>query len=308
MKDVYAIAEISAQAHQQEQKRELIRSKEVDELVEQVDLIREDHPGCGLEKLYRTLQPTCMGRDKFIQVLMSLGYRVRKIKNYRRTTISGTVYYPNLIEGMLITAKNQVWETDITYLEHGNRFYYLTMIIDVFSRVIVGYEVADHLRAEANLNALNMAVKANPNNLKGLIHHSDRGSQYTSSAYLAVLDKMGIVPSMGSIAIENAYAERVNGTIKNEYLKHWKSDTFNELKRNVKRAINHYNRKRLHNSLGKKMTPMMVACQSLSLTNPQRPTVTIYAEGKPKIREVSSLSDFNPQKDLWAPICPMVTN
>lgn len=85
------------------------------DLINQVDIIREDHPGCGLEKMYRSLQPKYMGRDKFCEIFMDLGYRVRTIKNYRRTTTPTHLNYPNLIEGMEVTRPYQVLQSDITY-------------------------------------------------------------------------------------------------------------------------------------------------------------------------------------------------
>ena len=92
---------VSKQAVYQSRERQRSFDIELDDLVGQVDIIRKEHPGCGLEKLYDTLKPQTMGRDKFCEIFMELGYRVRKIKNYTRTTIPFWFNYPNLIEVLL---------------------------------------------------------------------------------------------------------------------------------------------------------------------------------------------------------------
>jgi transposase InsO family protein len=184
MNAVYKIGGVSKQAVYKNNNRQADWKEQVIELIIQVDEIRAIHPGCGLEKLYDTLKPSWLGRDKFIATLMDLGYRVRKKPNYKRTTIPSHFKYPNLIEGMLVWDKNRVWQTDITFFEVGDRFYYLTFIIDIYTKVIRGYQASNHMRAEANIAALQMALKE-VDKIEGLIHHSDRGSQFTDNKYRA---------------------------------------------------------------------------------------------------------------------------
>jgi transposase InsO family protein len=252
LNELYRILGISKQAVHQQQKRQAIFDNKFSDLLLEVDELRAQHPGCGVEKLYYTLKPDFIGRDRFVEVLMELGYRVRRMKNYHRTTIPVSHKYPNLIEGMVIKSKNTVWQSDITYYEINGKFYYLVFIIDVYTRQIVGYAVSDHLRAEANLRALKMAIKVHG---APKIHHSDRGSQYVAKCYTQLLEDNEVAISMGLQAQDNAYAERINGTIKNDFLKHWKIDSFDELKRKVKKAVNHYNDKRIHDSLPARMSP-----------------------------------------------------
>jgi putative transposase len=280
-------------------------SDRLQELITQVDEIRSIHPGCGLEKLYDSLCPPWLGRDKFISVFMELGYRVRKTRNYRRTTIPTILYYPNLIEGLLVWDKNRVWQTDITYYQVGDRFYYLTFIIDIYTKVIRGYQVSDHMRADANLAALRMAL-TEAQGITGIIHHSDRGSQFVDSDYRAILTKHGFQLSMGLIAQENAYAERVNGIIKNEYLVYKSINTFRQLKKEVASAIDHYNNKRIHRSLPNKQTPREFENELLSLSTQNRPKVIVYAEGFSKISTTSSRTDFTPETEPQVHVCPMV--
>src|SRR5690625_5754164 len=101
------------------------------ELVCQVNKIRTDHPGCGLEKIYRTLKPETMGRDKFCESFMGLGYRVRKIKNYTRTTVAAWFDCPNLIEGMEGTAPHRDRQSGITHYASNGKRYYIVVSPDV---------------------------------------------------------------------------------------------------------------------------------------------------------------------------------
>ena len=99
-----------------------------------------------------------MGRDKFCDVFMDLGYGVRRVKNYRRTTIPVHLDYPNLIEGIMVTAPYQVVQSDITYFDLGTELYYIVFIIDVYTKEILGYSVSDNMRKEANIKAMKMAL------------------------------------------------------------------------------------------------------------------------------------------------------
>lgn len=210
--------------------------------------LRKEHPGCGVEKMYHVLKPDFMGRDKFIDTFMELGFRLKRQKNYRRTTYASSVYYPNLIKGMQVSKPGMIWQSDITYIHVGDRFYYAVFIIDVYTKKIVGYQVSNHMRATANSRALEMALKENK---APLIHHSDRGSQYTYKEYIRTLSDNKTLISMSLSAQDNAYAERINRTIKEEYLDHWKPKTFEQLKKCMDKAVNHYNNERPHNNIGK---------------------------------------------------------
>jgi transposase InsO family protein len=252
LNELYRVLGISKQSIHQYYKRQQIFDFKFANLLIEVDELRAQHPGCGVEKMYHTLKPDFIGRDRFVEALMQLGYRVKRAKNYHRTTIPCWYKYPNLIEGLVVTKKNTVWQSDITYFDLNGRFYYLVFIVDVYTRQIVGYAVSDHLRAEANLRALRMALADHG---APRIHHSDRGSQYVDQEYTKLLKDHSVDISMGLQAQDNAYAERINGTIKNEYLQYWNIKTFNELKRKVKRAVQHYNAQRIHDALPERLAP-----------------------------------------------------
>ena len=251
---LYQAAGISKQAVDQYAKRQQVFDGQVSGLLLEAETLRAAHPGCGVEKMYYTLRPDFIGRDRFVELFMGLGYRLKHKKNYRRTTIASKLYYPNLIKGMVVNQPSQLWQSDITYIQVKDKFYYTVFIVDVFTRKIVGYQVSDHMRASANVAALEMALKNHP---PPKIHHSDRGSQYTYKGYVEKLKGLGCRISMGLTAQDNAYAERINGIIKNEYIDYWKPQTLRELMTCVQDAVNNYNVKRIHNSM-KRLSPETV--------------------------------------------------
>ncbi len=272
MNQLYEGVGISKQAVHQYARRQTVFDHRLMELMSEADDIRRDHPGCGVEKMYNTLKPDFIGRDRFVETFMQLGYRLKRKKNYRRTTIAGKIYYPNKIKGLGINAPSVVWQSDITYYKVGDKFYYAVFIIDVYTKKIVGYEVSDHMRGTANLKALRMALK---DNKAPKIHHSDRGSQYTYKTYTDLLQSHATTISMALSAQDNAYAERINRTIKEEYLDHWKPQSFSQLKCQVNKAVRNYNNKRSHDHL-KKRNPEEFINYWSTLKTEDRPIITIF--------------------------------
>jgi transposase InsO family protein len=276
LNSLYTEIGISKQAVDQYDKRQIEFDSKMLSSIEYVDLIRKEHPGCGVEKIYYTLKPDFIGRDRFIEHFMELGYRLKTHKNYHRTTRSSSFYYPNLIKGIVVNAPSTIWQTDITYFRIGEEFYYGIFIIDVYTKEIVGHKVSGHMRATANIAVLKKALK---NHQKPEIHHSDRGSQYTCKKYIELLEKSESKVSMGLCAQDNAYAERINQTIKYEYLHCWNPKTYNQLVNQVDKAVKQYNNKRIHNGFRPlKMTPVEFKNYVLNLPKQERPTETIYKE------------------------------
>lgn len=217
------------------------------------------------------------GRDKTEQLLLENGYRINYPPNYKRTTYAQRhLHYPNLIEGLELNDINQVVQTDITYYRVGARFYYLVFIIDVYSRRIVGYALNKTLEAEGNLKALQMFLACRSGCMfKVLIHHSDKGSQYIDKEYTKLLTSREIKLSMCDVAWKNAYTERINRTIKEEYLDGWKIEDYRSLSQCLNKAVNHYNSKRRHQSLGWK-SPLQFEQEVEKLTPASRPKMKIY--------------------------------
>jgi putative transposase len=175
----------------------------------------------------------------------------------RRTTdSSGVIRFDNLIKDLEITMINQVWQSDISYFEVNGKFYYLTFIIDSYSRKIVGHQVSDRLFTEqTTLKALQKALKNRGYNIpKGLVFHSDGGGQYYDKAFLSLSQKYEMQNSMCEFAWENGKAERINGVIKNNYLKHRNITTYDELIKEVDRSVYLYNEEKPHIKL-KRLTP-----------------------------------------------------
>ena len=307
MNSIYRLAGISKQAYHKQSISGTIDIGQLKALQKRVEDERKDHGGVGLEKLHARLQPGWIGRDRFVRVFQQLGYGVKKRRKHVRTTNSGLFRFPNLIEGLLLWDKNRLWQTDITFYRIGERFYFLTFIIDVYTKVIRGYQVSDTMRAEANIKALQMALDSQLI-LPGLIHHSDGGSQFIDRRYQKLASDHGLIFSMGKKAQENAYAERVNGIIKNEYLQYKSIASFRQLIGQVSKAVNHYNTKRIHRHLPDRLTPVQFENELLALDTQNRPKVIVYTEGNPKIRAASSHPDFNPETEPQVHVCPMENN
>lgn len=275
MNELYDVIGISKQAVHKQLKQKSYFEVNVIQMITKADELRKQHPGCGVEKMYYTLKPNFIGRDKFVSTFMSLGYRLKRKKNYHRTTIASLIYRPNLIKGLIIDAPCMVWQSDITYIQVDGKHCYAVFIIDVYTKEIVGFSVADHMRVSANVMALKMALKKwkSPT-----IHHSDRGSQYISKAYIQLLEINGTKISMGKSAQENAYAERINRTIKEEYLEYKWIRSVGQLKSLVTKAVLHYNQFRPHKNLGM-ITPFDFIEKWNKIKKEERPKITIFDDG-----------------------------
>jgi len=227
---------------------------------------RETQPRVGTFKLHKHLTGDFqklnikIGRDRLFDVLRDNDMLVKRKKASFKTTNSYHHFhkYNNLIKDLKITGPNQVWVSDITYIRTVKGFCYLALITDLYSRKIVGNDISDSLELAGCMRALKKALaKAKP--AVGLVHHSDRGIQYCSKQYVAKLKKRQIKISMTeeNHCYENAVAERVNGILKDEFYLDQCFVSTSHAKKATKCAIEIYNNKRLHLSLGLK-TPEQV--------------------------------------------------
>ena len=237
-------------------------------VIEAVREIREEDPGIGGYKLWLMLidmfgRAIVPGRDRFFVLLRRKGLMLPKPKP-RHTTNSNHRYhkYKNLIKGIVLTAANQLWVADITYIAlAGGDVCYLHLITDAYSHKIVGWALARTLKAAITMQALRMAIEQavamkGSEVLTGLIHHSDRGVQYCCDAYVAMLKAYGISISMTEDykPTDNAVAERTNGIIKVECVYRQKCfNSFEHACRVIERYIHFYNYRRLHMSIGYKV-------------------------------------------------------
>lgn len=210
------------------QRMQMIREQKfrVEIVLELVKDKRKRMPRLGGKKLYKLLKTDFikldykLGRDAFFELLKEHGMLVKKRKNYTKTTNSFHRFYvyKNLLTGLEVTRSNQVIVSDITYVRVAGGFMYLSLVTDLYSRRINGWDLSDTLEAEGSIRALEMALTEAGDCLDS-IHHSDRGVQYCSSRYVEILKKHGIRISMAEQGnpYENAVAERINGILKDEF-------------------------------------------------------------------------------------------
>jgi putative transposase len=198
-----------------------------------------------------------IGRDKLFDLLAGNNMLIRKRKRRKAiTTNSNHPFrkYPNLTAGVEACAANHIWVSDITYLSlPKGRFCYLSLITDVYSRKIVGYNLCPTLHREGPLTALKMALETrNKSVFYKTIHHSDRGIQYCSKDYIELLTSHGISISMteNGEPAENAIAERVNGILKAEFTLDKQFPSYYQASKAVDAAVITYNELRLHLSCG----------------------------------------------------------
>lgn len=255
MNTLYKILCISKQAVHKYLNNKYKHKSEAQQMLIVICQIREDHPTMGCRDMYYKLQPTAMGRDLFEAFCKQNGLMSIRQINYQKTTDSrGVTRFDNLISNINITQINQVWTSDITYYEVAGVFHYITFILDSFSRRIIGHQTSKRLSTECTtLPSLKMAIKTRKNNcLYGLIFHSDGGGQYFDKEFLKLTGKHKIINSMCEYPWENGKSERINGIIKNNYLKHRKITTYEELVREVDRSVKLYNEEKPHIKLQRK--------------------------------------------------------
>jgi putative transposase len=256
MEEVYKSIGISRQAFHQHCKNIKLQSVRTEGLIGQVRRLRTEHPRLSCRKIYRMLKPECLGRDRFEQFCFHHGFKLYRKRSYHRTTDSrGVTRFDNLLPNHELTGVNQVWVSDITYYRIGEQYYYITLIMDRFSRTIVGYSASKSLHTHVTtLPALKLAIQ-NRKPGKRLIFHSDGGGQYYSKEFRSVTSRIKLVNSMGKCAYENPHAERLNGTIKNDYLIYYRPSNIKELTLMLARAVYNYNNHRPHTSL-KELSPV----------------------------------------------------
>jgi transposase InsO family protein len=260
----------SRQAYYQRSKYNYKEEVKEEILLQLVEKQRELMPKLGGRKLLELIQPRLptelnIGRDSFFDFLRRHGLLVGKRRRRVKTTYSNHWLrkYPNLIKEFVPTRSNQLWVSDITYVETVSGFVYLNLITDAYSRKIVGWAIGETLEAKYTIEALKMALKQIPKGSEGLIHHSDRGVQYCCGDYVKILNKNHVQISMteNGDPRENAIAERVNGILKDEWLNQIRLKSIEEAIKELKRIVLIYNSCRPHSSLDMK-TPEYAHSQS----------------------------------------------
>lgn len=278
MKELYEMVGITKQAHYKRVKQKEKLADITQEMVESAQEIRKKHKRMGCRKLYDEIKPEAIGRDRFEAILLSNGFRVKRKKSYHRTTYAGKRWYLNLISGTEVRKENKLLVSDITYIPvFKGDHYYLTLVLDVYSRIITGWSLSETMTAEDTVApAYKMAVEGlTKEERKELIFHSDRGSQYGSNLMEDYHKHYLTTPSMGGKAWENAHAESINGILKNEYINFEYMDiSLKEAKSIIKEIVYLYNYERPHGSL-KNRKPQEFLNYVQQLTAQQKPVFKI---------------------------------
>lgn len=236
------------------------RERENAVLTERIHRIHHDFRGTyGYPRVHAQLhsEGVKVGNKRVARLMRKAGLEgcYRRRKKTPRTTQRDprAVPAPDLVERQFVPeAVNKLWVADISYVPTWEGFDYLAFILDAYSRRLVGWAMADHLRSELVADALGMAIwRRDP--APGLIHHSDRGSQYTSIFFGQKLEEVGVVPSMGLVAdpYDNALAESFVATLKRELLDRRSWPTREEVRTAMFEYFEvFYNRQRIHSALG----------------------------------------------------------
>ena len=265
--------------------------------IEYVKRIRSKAPGIGGLKLWYMYRRDFdgnnpVGRDRFAYIIDRYGLKVRKKFRKPKTTDSshGLPTYPNIVKDLIPTRANQLWVSDITYItvwldEYHYAFCYLSLILDAYTEEIVGWSVGPTLETAYPVEALKMALKRIDGMKEiNLTHHSDRGCQYASSEYVRLLEKQHIKISMTESGDpkDNAQAERINNTMKNELLKDIRFVCIEDVKSAVSYAVDFYNNERPHMSIDM-MTPAEAALHEGEIAKRWRSYRTIAIKEKQKV-------------------------
>lgn len=224
--------------------------------LDRIDKVLCEFPAHGTRQVteYLKKQGFKVNRKRIQRLMREHGLLQVVKRRWIKTTDSQHSWprYPNLIRDLLIQSINQVWVSDITYIRILTRFVYLAVILDAFSRKVIGYALGTTLESNLAVVALRMAL-ASRQPIAGCIHHSDQGVQYASEAYTGLLKEHNLQISMAAKGnpYENALAESFFKTLKREEVYLWDYRTLDDVKERIPFFIQQvYNRKRLHSALG----------------------------------------------------------
>jgi transposase InsO family protein len=251
------------------------------ELRAKIEKIHLEFPGYGYrrirEQLLRDGITVNTKRIRRVMKTYSLFSSVQKLFKQRGQRLGKRLVFPNLIRGKKLTAPNQVWATDITFIKLLHEYIYVSAIIDIYTRKIVGWSVSRDLSHKFCLEALQVAIrKYKPSS--GIIHHSDRGVQYCCEAYVDYLKENKFEISMSKLGTpeDNAFIESFFKTLKKEevYVKDY--ETMTDVIKHLPKFIDEiYNKQRLHSSLGYK-SPEEFEMEILKIKPANRPTQKIW--------------------------------
>jgi len=232
------------------------RARRDAELRDRIEKVQAVFPRYGYRTLYKHFrrEGEIINKKRIRRVMGLYGLYAEVKRAYVQTTDSdhGFAVYPNLVKGRHADGPNQIWVADITYIRIKTCFVYLAVILDLFSRKVVGWALSTSLQRELSLEALKMALEAR-HPPEGCIHHSDRGVQYACGEYILLAESAGLRVSMSRRGnpYDNAFAESFMKTLKHEEVSLWEYETMADVVERIPYFIEEvYNRKRLHSSIG----------------------------------------------------------
>lgn len=236
------------------------RERQDTDLRDRVERVHAEHPRSGYRTMLQYLNRSgiCVGERKLRRVMKKYDLQARIRRAFVRTTDSKHSHrvFPNLLPGRTVMGLNEVWTADLTYIRIGNGFVYLAIILDLYSRRVIGWNISKRIDGDLALGALRMAItqrKPRP----GCIHHSDRGVQYLCEKYVAMLKAHGfwISNSAKGNPYDNAWTESFMKTLKQEEVYLADYETYLDVIENLPRFIEAvYNEKRVHSGI-KYLTP-----------------------------------------------------
>jgi len=235
--------------------RRACREREDAELREAIEAVQVDFPKAG----YRTVQRYLRRRGRWVgerrirRIMKRFSLHAEIRRAFVHTTDSNHSHrvYPNRLPGRVLTNVNQAWAADLTYIRIANGFVYLAVILDLFSRRVIGWGISKHIDAELALAALRQAIQQRQPP-PGCVHHSDRGVQYLCNAYVALLNehKFAISNSAKGNPYHNAFAESFMKTLKQEEVYLANYETYLDVLENLPGFIEEvYNEKRVHSGI-----------------------------------------------------------
>ena len=251
------------------------------ELKAMIEQVQAKFPGYGYRRLKHHFlrEGLCINSKRIRRVAKryALFSSVKPIFTKRGEKTGMRLIFPNRIRGKKVKRPNQVWATDLTCVKLLNEYMYLSAIIDVYTRKIVGWSIAKEMTHELCLRSLKVAIR-NYAPAKGIIHHSDRGTQYVCQNYVQYLEDNGFLVSMSRPAtpVDNAYIETFFKTLKREEIYVRNYETLSDVKKHLPKFIDEiYNEKRLHSSLGYR-SPAEYEAAILKMKPAKRPVQKIW--------------------------------
>ena len=230
-----------------------------------VEQVRMRMPRLGTRKLYHLLEerlsPLGVGRDRLFAIMKANNLQITPKRQYHITTDSHHRFrkHKNLIESLEINRPEQVWVSDITYIDTRINPMYLSLVTDAYSKTIMGFNVSKSLDASGVVSAMEQALKKRTYPEQRLIHHSDRGLQYCCDAYQELLSKHQVACSMTESydPYQNAVAERINGILKNEFILGITTSDLKLMQKLIDQSVYIYNEERPHLSCSMKTPNLM---------------------------------------------------